>query len=169
MIAEESAKINGVWFTDVIRHSDGRGFFSEIFRKMWFTQPNYVDWRVMQANHSFSKPGVLRGLHYHEKQIDFWYVASGVIQVGLVDLKENSRTYQNTQILQLNSGMALYIPQMVAHGFLAQTEVNLIYFVNQYYDGDDEHNAAWDGYGLDWDLHGFPSNYPIISARDEIK
>ena len=56
----------------------------ETFRVEWFPQ---VNWDRMQSNRSDSKAGVLRGLHYHFKQIDYWYATRGNIRVGLVDLR----------------------------------------------------------------------------------
>ena len=53
---------------------DARGRFMETFRVEWFPQ---VNWDRMQSNRSDSVAGVLRGLHYHFKQIDYWYATRG--------------------------------------------------------------------------------------------
>jgi dTDP-4-dehydrorhamnose 3,5-epimerase len=55
----------------------------ETFRKVWFPQRS---WDIVQTNRSDSKAGVLRGLHYHHEQVDYWIVLRGRIRVGLADL-----------------------------------------------------------------------------------
>lgn len=146
--------IPGVYQFDLTTHYDGRGHFTEIFRKMWFTQPYYYDWNNLQVNASYSKKNVLRGLHYHLKQADYWYVAMGRIQVGLMDI--NTEQYL---MLELDTKSGLLIPQGVAHGFLALEDTTLIYLVNQYYNPEDEYNIPWNT--LDWQIDN-----PIISERD---
>ena len=135
----------------------------ETFRKEWFPQRT---WDVFQSNRSDSKQGVLRGLHYHHHQIDYWYVPKGDMRVGLVDIRASSPTYLNTQMIDIGKAneLGLFIPIGVAHGFAALTDVTLIYIVDNYfYDGRDEHGVAWNdmAFNLDWGL-----NDPIISERD---
>ncbi|MDQ3981266.1 MAG: dTDP-4-dehydrorhamnose 3,5-epimerase family protein, partial [Actinomycetota bacterium] len=73
--------IDGVIVTPVDRHADERGYFSEIAR--FAGRPDDFS----QANHSHSRRGVLRGLHYHLNQADLWYVVRGTAQVALADLR----------------------------------------------------------------------------------
>ena len=145
------------------RYSDQRGRFSEIFRKEWFPDLNWAD---VQSNHSVSKAGVLRGLHYHLHQVDYWYVLKGTIRAGLVDLRASSPTYLKAITLDLNEemGLGIFIPTGVAHGFLAIEDAAILYLVDKYYDGRDEFGVTWND--PDLDLNWGVKN-PLLSQRDQ--
>lgn len=153
-----NVSIPGVVHTEVTRHPDPRGFFNEIFRS------GSVDEDLVQANHSRSSHGVLRGLHYHRSQADLWYVANGDLRVGLADLR-NAGGSTETAIIEMSamSPSTLYIPPGVAHGFLATSDCDLIYWVTTLYDASDEFGIAWDDdtLALDWG-----TSEPILSDRD---
>lgn len=157
-----SSEIFGVKVVQLTSYSDERGSFVEIFRKEWFPE---ISWERLQSNRSVSVQGVLRGLHFHHNQVDYWYVTKGTIRAGLVDLRKSSPTSRNTLLLDLSAenGIGLFIPSGIAHGFACLTEATLIYYVNNYYDGSDEHGVAWNDpdLALDWGLTN-----PVISERD---
>jgi dTDP-4-dehydrorhamnose 3,5-epimerase len=150
-------QIEGVVLKSLGSHSDDRGIFTELFRAPDFT------YEFVQANHSHSRRNVLRGLHYHRNQADLWYVVSGRAQVALVDLRTHGKPAQTTLVLDSMTPASLLIPPGVAHGFLALTDVDLIYLVTRLYDPDDEHGIAWNDPNLEisWDARN-----PILSARD---
>lgn len=154
--------IEGVFMAPIKVFGDERGRFMETFRRDWFP---WVNWDRLQANRSESKAGVLRGLHYHHRQIDYWYVVSGTIRVGLADLRPSSPTYRGTYTLEIgdNSNTGVFIPVGVAHGFYAMTDAILTYMVNNYYDGSDENGVAWNDpeLSIDWGTRD-----PILSQRD---
>ena len=158
----ESDRIAGVQIADLRAFSDDRGRFMETFRLEWFPQ---VSWARLQANRSDSRAGVLRGLHYHFKQIDYWYVPFGRARACLVDLRPSSPTHRHTLTVEMGDGhnVGLFIPEGVAHGFAALTDCTVTYIVNNYYDGADEFGVAWNdpAIGLDWGVAE-----PIISGRD---
>ncbi len=160
--ARASRHIDGVYTVSIRPFEDKRGRFMETFRSEWFPQ---VDWSQFQSNRSDSKAGVLRGLHYHHHQIDYWYVPSGLVRVGLADVRPASPTFRATEVLEMGDGspLGVFIPVGVAHGFAALTDATLIYIVNRYYDGSDEHGVAWNDAELDVDW-GIVS--PVVSARD---
>ncbi len=160
---QASPVIEGVYTVPLLVFADERGRFMETFRKEWFPQ---VSWNYMQSNRSDSQASVLRGLHYHAKQVDYWYVAEGQIRAGLVDLRRSSPTYLQSMTVEMDSqdnNHGLFIPIGVAHGFLALTDCTLIYIVNNYYDGDDEFGIAWNDPQADvqWQVDN-----PILSERD---
>lgn len=160
---QPSLKIKGVYTVPIKTFADERGQFMETFRREWFP---WVNWDRMQTNRSDSRTGVLRGLHYHHKQIDYWYVSRGVIRMGMVDLRPLSETYMVTDVLDLgeNNNSGVFVPVGVAHGFLALTDCTLMYLVNNYYDnGKDEHGVAWNDpqINLDWG-----TDAPVLSPRD---
>jgi dTDP-4-dehydrorhamnose 3,5-epimerase len=157
----ESPLITGVYIAQLRPFADERGRFIETFRKEWFPQRT---WETIQSNRSDSKAGVLRGLHYHHHQVDYWYVQSGRIRAALYDLRPSSPTYRAAQTLEMDDQSGLFIPIGVAHGFLALTDATLTYVVDNYYDGRDEFGVAWNDpdLGLDWG-----TSTPIISPRDQ--
>lgn len=146
------SRIDGVVVTPIERHEDERGYFSEIAR--------FGEYR--QANHSRSRRGVLRGLHYHLTQADLWYVVSGTAQVALADLR-GAEPVVETLTVGESTACTIYVPPRVAHGFLALTDVDLVYLVTQEYDASDEHGVAWDDptLAIPWALTD-----PILSERD---
>ena len=156
-------KIDGVYITTLTAYGDDRGRFMETFRKEWFPQ---VSWDKMQSNRSDSKAGVLRGLHYHFKQIDYWYVVKGTIRAGLVDLRPSSPTYLQSASVDMgdNNAVGLFIPVGVAHGFSALTDCTLTYIVNNYYDGADEFGIKYNDpqVAINWGVDS-----PSLSGRDQ--
>ncbi len=163
-LIEPSRAIDGVYTVPIKVYEDERGRFMETFRRSWFP---WIHWDKMQSNRSDSKSGVLRGLHYHHHQIDYWYVPSGIIRVGMVDLRRSSPTHMATQVFEIGDGnnMGVFVPTGVAHGFLALTNATLMYMVNNYYDGGkDELGVAWNDpdINLNWGV-----NTPLLSPRDQ--
>lgn len=155
--------IAGVYVVPIRAFEDERGRFMETFRRSWFP---WVDWDRMQSNRSDSKVGVLRGLHYHHRQIDYWFVQHGLIRVGLADLRPSSPTYRRTHVLEMGGAhnIGLFIPVGVAHGFYALEETTLTYLVNNYYDGGkDENGVLWNDPDLNvpWGVEN-----PLLSPRD---
>ena len=138
--------------------SDERGFFMETFRASWLPHLDFV-----QANLSRSDAGVLRGLHYHQRQEDLWLIPEGRATVGLVDLRSGSSTYLRAEMFQLSGPNAVLIPIGVAHGFYAETPLLMSYLVTGYYDGTDELGVAWNDpeIAMPW-----PVSEPILSERD---
>lgn len=162
--AQPFTAIRDVFTVKITPYGDDRGKFMETFRREWFPQ---VSWDKMQSNRSESIAGVLRGLHYHFHQIDYWYVVSGTIRAGLVDLRPSSPTYLQSATIDMGetNNIGLFIPVGVAHGFSALTHCTLIYIVNNYYDGGkDEYGVAWNDpqANIDWGLTD-----PLISGRDQ--
>jgi len=158
----ESALIRGVKHVGVEVHGDSRGGFAETFRKTWFPER---DWSEVQINLATSRAGVLRGLHYHFRQIDYWWLVSGRVRVGLYDLRCGSPTegVRETVGLDAAAPAGLFIPAGVAHGYLALTDIAICYLVDRYFDGSDERGVAWNDpeIAMPWGVLA-----PILSARD---
>jgi dTDP-4-dehydrorhamnose 3,5-epimerase len=148
----------GVIYSELGVHPDERGSFSEIMRADAYPET------FVQSNHSKSSAGVLRGLHYHRRQADLWYVVRGRAQVALADLRvRTEKPATATVIMGPERPATLYIPAGVAHGFLAVTEVELIYWVTNYFDGSDEYGVTWDDptLAIPWETAD-----PVLSERD---
>ncbi|MCB0155337.1 MAG: dTDP-4-dehydrorhamnose 3,5-epimerase family protein [Anaerolineae bacterium] len=159
----ESTRINGVQIATLKPFGDERGRFLETFRKEWFPQRS---WNIVQNNRSDSKANVLRGLHYHFHQVDYWYVAAGKVRAGLCDIRPDSPTYGQVETVELGEEqqLGLFIPIGVAHGFVTLTDATLIYIVDNYYSGGDEFGVAWNDpdLAMPWGVE-----QPIVSGRDE--
>lgn len=158
----ESSTIPGVKLVKFRIFSDERGRFMETFRKDWFPERS---WEVIQTNRSESAAGVLRGLHFHHRQVDYWQVVSGSIRVALADLRRQSPARGHVETVDLDAAtpMALFIPVGVAHGFVARTDATLLYMVDNYYDGSDELGIAWNDpeLAIPWGIET-----PTLSDRD---
>jgi dTDP-4-dehydrorhamnose 3,5-epimerase len=165
--AQPSDRIAGVYVVPFRSFADPRGYFFETFRRTWVPGGR----EMIQGNCSFSHAGVLRGLHYHRKQADFWTVPLGLVRAALYDLRTSSPTRGAAQVLDLGPGegtsRGLYIPKGVAHGFYALKDSFMTYLVDEYYDNSDELGVRFDdpALGLDWDLGAGPT--PIVSERDQ--
>jgi dTDP-4-dehydrorhamnose 3,5-epimerase len=156
---EEVTGIPGAYVITPKVHADPRGSFMEIFRE------DLLGTRFVQANHSASRAGVLRGLHWHRHQADAWYVMNGHAQAMLADLRTPADEPAVVPVDMIGGQpKVLYIPPGVAHGFLAVTDVDLIYWVTGYYDASDEFGIAWDDPTL---AAPWKSSDPILSARDQ--
>jgi dTDP-4-dehydrorhamnose 3,5-epimerase len=153
--------IDGVMVVDLEIRADIRGTFVEFFRQSWLP----TDHGALQGNVSRSTAGVLRGMHFHRRQWDYWFVLSGTAFVALADLRTGSPTERVIMTMRLaeDEPRGLFIPSGVAHGFFAESDTTLGYLLDRYFDGSDEFGFAWNdpGLGIDW-----PTADPILSDRD---
>jgi dTDP-4-dehydrorhamnose 3,5-epimerase len=167
--------IPGVRWGAVARHADERGSFRELWRAGWFADPagtGAPEPPFVQANLSTSAAGVLRGLHLHRRQLDFWVVAAGRAWVALVDarpLLDGAGDRPIVEAREIAADATLTIPAGVAHGFLALEPLQLAYFVTAEYDATDELGFAWDDplVAVPWPAApGTADGRPILSGRD---
>jgi dTDP-4-dehydrorhamnose 3,5-epimerase len=154
--------IAGVYLVPLTTHPDDRGSFTEDYRRAWIPEMR----EMVQGNISISRASVIRGLHFHRAQADWWCFYRGRAMVGLYDLRTGSPTEGRKGEIGIDTAEALqglYIPRGVAHGFCAETDVMLHYMVDNYYTGHDEFGVAWDDpdIGISW-----PVTDPILSDRD---
>lgn len=146
-----SASIDGIVFKDLETYPDQRGFFREIIRS---TDPFFAE-GFGQWSHSLMFDGVAKAWHLHRIQTDWWYIATGVLRVGLCDMRPESPTYKNTMDIlmgDLQPARILKIPPGVAHGCkTVQGPVNLFYITSHVYNPDDELRVAYDSPEIDFD------------------
>lgn len=128
---------------------DERGFFYEswnfkIFKDKINSKVNFV-----QENTSFSKKGVLRGLHYQLppfSQGKLVKVSTGSIFDVIVDLRRNSKTFTHWAFIELNdmNKKQLWVPSGFAHGFLSLTDKTIVdYKVTNFWSKDHERSILW--------------------------
>ncbi len=176
----EPSPVPGVRFGRLERHGDQRGAFREVWRASSFGRlgPEEAgvapggEARFVQANLSSSAAGVLRGLHYHRRQLDYWVVAAGRAFVALVDVRPllaGSSPRAAVETRELGADHWVVIPAGVAHGFLALEPLELLYLVTNEYDGSDELGFAWDdpAVGVPWPRLAMTTDgRPVLSERD---
>ena len=180
MSADRPSTLPGVRYGAIARFTDERGSFRELWKAstsgaidpLTAGAPAGTEPRYVQANLSTSAAGVLRGLHFHRRQLDHWIVARGRACVALVDVRPmladpDARPGVETRILGEDEWVE--IPSGVAHGFLALEPLELIYLVTNEYDGSDELGFAWDDptAAVPWPaVPATPDGRPILSERD---
>lgn len=160
----QSTSLPGVLRRSLVSHEDPRGTLREAWRASWLLGLGLPP--LAQANHTVSRAGALRGLHFHLRQIDVWVVLDGRGHVGLADIRDlpgGGTGPVSTLSLELSSGDCLLIPVGVAHGLWALTDVSLLYLVTTEYDGSDEHGFAWNDPTADV---SWPAGEPLLSERD---
>jgi dTDP-4-dehydrorhamnose 3,5-epimerase len=140
------------------RHDDERGWFAELARVSKLPKP------IKQANLSWSRKGVIRGLHYHERgQDDLFVCLQGMVRVVVLD-RESGETFSE-DIGDANP-VAVYVPGRHAHGYEALTDALFAYLVTEEYDPahPDEHGIPWDDVRVA-DL--WSTRSPLLSQRDQ--
>jgi dTDP-4-dehydrorhamnose 3,5-epimerase len=139
------------------QYEDERGWFCELRRDSALPKP------MTQTNVSFSKAGVIRGLHFHERgQDDLFACLRGTARVVVLDLETGEHF---TEDIGDENPVAIYVPGRCAHGFEALTDILFCYHVTVEYDprDPDEHTVPWNDPRV---AHLWSSSTPILSARD---
>jgi dTDP-4-dehydrorhamnose 3,5-epimerase len=148
---------------------DERGFFCETYRRSAFTELGIPE-EMVQDNHSRSRYGIVRGLHFQVGQGAAKLVrcAGGAIYDVVVDVRPDSPTFgewEGFELTEENMRMA-YCPIGFAHGFCVLSEVaDVMYKQSNYYADETERGIAYNDpeVGVAWPL---PVNDLIPSARD---
>jgi dTDP-4-dehydrorhamnose 3,5-epimerase len=148
---------------------DERGFFLESYNKRTFRDATGLDVEFVQDNHSSSKRGVLRGLHYqvHQPQGKLVRVIAGEVFDVTVDLRRSSRTFGKAVAARLDaaSKRMVWIPPGFAHGFLVLSErAELLYKATHFYAAEHDRSLLWSdpALGIRWPLEA----QPILSPKD---
>ncbi len=152
--------IEGVEVIPLRVWEDERGWLYELRRDSALPAP------TRQTNISFSRAGVIRGLHYHERgQSDLFACLSGMARVVVLD-RESGET-MSVDIGDENPA-AVWVPGQLAHGFEALTDVLFCYHVTEEYDpaDPDEHGLPWDDPRV---VDLWQTKEPILSTRDSIE
>jgi dTDP-4-dehydrorhamnose 3,5-epimerase len=157
----------GVWEILPDLFQDDRGFFMETYHQAKFAALGIRD-SFVQDNHSRSRQGTLRGLHYqvHHPQAKLCRVIEGQALDVAVDLRVGSPCFGRWVgvLLSAAKGNQVYIPPGFGHGFLALTDsVQLLYKCSEFYDPADERGIAWNDpdLAIDWNITA-----PLLSAKD---
>jgi dTDP-4-dehydrorhamnose 3,5-epimerase len=150
--------IEGLELIGLEYRRDERGWLLEVRRESRLPNP------TLQTNVSFSRKGVIRGLHYHQRgQDDLFTCLVGTARVVVLD-RESGEVF-SADIGEENP-VALYIPGRHAHGFEALTDLVFCYHVTAEYDPSDpdEHEIPWDDPRV---RDVWSTRSPILSDRDK--
>ena len=163
--------IEGLIIVEQAVFGDERGFFIESYNYGEFKQGG-IDISFVQDNHSHSKKGVLRGLHFQKKhpQGKLVRVVKGKVFDVAVDIRKNSPTFIRWLGVELSeeNKRQFYIPPGFAHGFLAlKDDTDFLYKCTDYYYPDDEGGIIWNDptINIKWPLEKIDKL--IISAKDK--
>ena len=162
-------ELPGLQLIELKMYPDNRGFFTEHFNAKNFEEHGLPS-KFVQANHSRSAPGVIRGLHYQVNPAQGKLVGAirGAIFDVTVDIRPGSPTYGKHIGIELSdkNGRLLWVPAGFAHGFCAiGTEAtDVIYHVDSFYCPETEGGIHWADpeLAIKW-----PITNPVIASRDD--
>jgi dTDP-4-dehydrorhamnose 3,5-epimerase len=148
-------------------HRDARGFFLETYHQAKYAQMGIPD-TFVQDNHSVSRKGTLRGLHYqlYHPQAKLCRVVEGQALDVAVDVRRGSPTFGQWTSVLLTGELQnqIYIPAGFAHGFLALSEsAQFLYKCSDFYNAGDERGILWSdpALAIAWKI-----DTPIVSDKD---
>jgi dTDP-4-dehydrorhamnose 3,5-epimerase len=159
-------RLDGPVLIEPVAHGDERGFFAETYRRNVLAEFG-VHEEFVQDNHSRSRRGVLRGMHFQPGQAKLVRCARGAIVDVVVDIRPDSAAFGHWEAFELNDEThhQLYVPDGFAHGFVVTSEVaDVVYKVSTYYDRAVESGFRYDDpeVGIAW-----PSGLELqVSERD---
>ena len=157
--------IQGVMILEQAIHKDERGYFREIYKESTFGL------NFKQDNTSFSKSGIIRGLHYQEEpfaQAKYVTVISGKIIDVIVDIRKYSPTFGDHMKIELSAenGKVAFMPEGIAHGFIAVKDSHILYKCSNEYNKKYEKCIIWHDkfLGINWETEFQIA--PTISEKD---
>lgn len=151
---------------------DDRGFFMETFRQSEFEQ-HCGNYQFVQDNHSQSKQGILRGLHYQleKPQGKLVRVTRGEVFDVAVDMREDSPTFGQWigVLLNAENKQMLWVPPGFAHGFyVTSEEAEFQYKCTDYYNPGDEYSLLWNDKKLNITWPIITSTTPFLAEKDAV-
>lgn len=150
---------------------DSRGFFMESYHAEKFRELGIVN-RFVQDNHSLSRRGTVRGLHYqlHNPQAKLCRVIRGAVLDVAVDIRRGSPRFGQwvSALLSAENKHQLFVPAGFAHGFFVLSEeAEFLYKCDAFYDPTDEEGILWNDpkIGIDWQIP--PGTEVLLSTKDQ--
>ena len=163
--------LDGAFILEPKVFGDARGFFMESYNRRDFAEATGLDLDFVQDNHSRSRRGVLRGLHYQIKQPQgkLVRVVRGAVFDVAVDIRRSSPTFGRWAGVELSEDnqRQFWIPPGFAHGFLVLSEsADFLYKASDWYAPEHERSIAWDdpAIGVEWPLQDIGT--PLLSDKD---
>jgi dTDP-4-dehydrorhamnose 3,5-epimerase len=149
--------IDGVRISPYALWPDDRGYFLEVLRTGNGPAADF-DTATTQVSAALSYADTIKAFHYHLEQTDLWVPARGMLQVALVDLRRQSRTFgvKNTIYIGVMRPWQLLIPPGVGHGYkvIGTEPAMLVYVTNRFYNPKDEGRIPYNEprIAYDWEL-----------------
>lgn len=156
---------------------DNRGFFMESYSRKDFSEIG-MDIEFVQDNHSKSKKGVLRGLHFQTQHVQgkLVRVTAGAVLDVAVDLRKDSPTFGKYYLVELTAEnkKMFYIPPGFAHGFLTlEDNTEFLYKCTDYYAPEFDSGILWNDseVGIEWNLekYGLSEDTILLSEKDKLQ
>ncbi len=155
------------------RHSDSRGWFTEVYSAGAFAELG-IECTFVQDNHSFSAlPFTLRGLHFqmppHGQDKLVRCIRGRIFDVA-VDVRKASPTFGHWIGVELTAenGHQLFVPIGFAHGFLTlEPDCEVAYKCSNIYSAEDDSGIRWDSVGIDWPMP--VGSDPKLSPKDIVQ
>ena len=171
MIKVTETELKGCYILEPQIFKDERGHFFESFNHKDFVGAIGEEVNFVQDNQSFSKRGVLRGLHFQKgehAQAKLVRVLQGTVLDVAVDLRKDSATFGQHVSIELSgeNKKQLFVPRGFAHGFVVLSETaNFFYKCDNYYNKDSEGGIIYNdpSCNIDWHL---PNNSLVLSQKD---
>ncbi len=152
----KETKLPGVLILEPDVFSDERGFFLETWNSIRYENAG-IKHSIVQDNISFSKKGVLRGLHfqYPQSQGKLVQVLSGEVVDVAVDIRKDSPTFSQwvSEVLSDANHRQMYIPSGFAHGYCVTSETAVFsYKCTDFYNPGSEGGIIWNDpdINIDW-------------------
>jgi dTDP-4-dehydrorhamnose 3,5-epimerase len=168
-VKQVECSVPGVRLLVPLVFGDERGFFTEFYNERTLAGLG-IGRRFVQDNHSRSRRGVLRGLHYqlHQPQAKLVRVVNGEVFDVAVDIRRGSPTFGKWvgNVLSAANHHMMFVPEGFAHGFYVLSEsADITYKCSDYYAPDDEHGLAWNdpALAIQWPVM---DQAPTLSTKD---
>ncbi len=154
-----------------VRHSDARGYFSEVYNRRDLAIQGIAT-EFVQDNHSYSdKIGTVRGLHFQvapHAQVKLVRVAQGSVFDVAVDIRRSSKTFGKhvSAVISAENGRQILVPEGFAHGFMTlEPHTEVLYKTSDYYAPKCEAGLLWSDpeLGIDWPV---PCQELKLSGKD---
>ncbi len=163
----KETKLSGVLVLEPDVFSDERGFFLETWNSTRYENAG-IQGPFVQDNASFSKKGVLRGLHfqYPQSQGKLVQVLSGQAVDVVVDIRVGSPTFGHwvSEVISDANHKQIYIPPGFAHGYCVTSQTAVFsYKCTDFYNPETESGIIWNDPDLNID---WPIKEPILSPKD---
>ncbi len=164
--------IDGLLLIEPTLHGDSRGYFMESFSERDFATATGLDVRFVQDNESYSRKGVLRGLHFQMEpyaQAKLVRVVQGRVLDVVVDIRPESPTFSRWVATELSGANhhQMFIPKGFAHGYVVLEDDTIFqYKCDEYYHPEAEGGIAWNDpqIGINW---GVTESEIILSEKDK--
>jgi dTDP-4-dehydrorhamnose 3,5-epimerase len=161
------SRLSGPLLLAPVVHGDARGFFQEVYRRNVFAELGIND-DFVQDNHSRSRRGIVRGMHFQTGMAKLVRCVRGAIYDVLVDIRPGSTSFGAWEGFRLDDveNHQLYCPDGFAHGFCVVSEIaDVIYKTSSYYAPELESGFAYNDpeVAIEW-----PADVELLASPRDV-